>query len=485
MIYKNIKLYLLYTLLVFVFSSKSSALAFPDINQSINKDTTGFTENPVIDQLDSLVTSKFFNTSSFTTDISKLNKYNFPKDYVPFYTDSIYRERIKKLNVNSPFEFIYNEDVKNFIYVYGFKKRHLTERVLGLAEIYFPLFEEQLDKYDVPLEMKYLAIIESALNPIAKSRAGAGGLWQFMLGTGKMYDLTVTSYVDDRYDPYKATIAACRHMRDLYNIYKDWALVLAAYNAGPGCINKAIRRANLDTNTTVTYWKIKKFLPRETQAYVPAFIGVTYVMSYAAEHNLYPKAPQIINCEIDTVAVKQELTFKQISEFLCLPYEDIQFLNPAYKKGVIPSTSDKHYMIRLPRNKVSDFVQNEFALYNYKTSAELAYEKQLAQISEIKKAPVKTVVVNETEKVPAAVADTNKSEVASKEVVQQKPKQIGYNNSSNKGSGFIYYTVQKGDSLWRIATKYSVSVDELKRLNNINDHNNLYPGQKLKVVKTT
>jgi membrane-bound lytic murein transglycosylase D len=476
---------LILLLIIIILSVNSYGLVAPEVNQTKVKDSSVYTENPIVDQLDSLVTSKFFTNNSFTTDISKLNKYNFPKDYIPSYSDSVYRERINKLNVNSPFEFIYNDDVKNYIFVYGFKKRHLTERVLGLAEIYFPLFEEQLDKYDVPLEMKYLAIIESALNPIAKSRAGAGGLWQFMLGTGKMYDLTVTSYVDDRFDPYKATIAACRHMRDLYNIYNDWALVLAAYNAGPGCINKAIRKANLDTNTTTTYWKIKKFLPRETQAYVPAFIAVTYVMSYATEHNIYPKAPKILNCDIDTVAVKKELNFKQISEFLCMPLEDIQFLNPAYKKGVIPSTSDKHYILRLPRNKISDFVQNEFALYNYKTEAELAYEKQLAQISEIKKVPQKTVELTEAVKENPKTTDSVITAVSAQNPVTPKPKTSYNTNPQNKGNGTLYYTVQKGDSLWRIANKYSVTVDELKRMNNIKDHNNLYPGQKLKVVKSS
>lgn len=473
----------LFLLLIILLSINTYCISAPEINQIKVKDSVGFTENPIIDQLDSLVTSKFFTNTSFTSDISKLNKYNFPLDYIPTYSDSVYRERINKMNVNSPFEFVYNDDVKNFIYVYGFKKRHLTERVLGLAELYFPLFEEQLDKYDVPLEMKYLAIIESALNPIAKSRAGAGGLWQFMLGTGKLYDLTVTSYVDDRFDPYKATIAACRHMRDLFNIYNDWALVLAAYNAGPGCINKAIRRANLDTNTAVTYWKIKKFLPRETQAYVPAFIGVSYVMKYAAEHNIYPKTPKIFNCDIDTITVKHELNFKQISEFLCIPIEDIQFLNPAYKKGVIPSTPDKQYVLRLPRAKISDFVQNEFALYNYKTEAELAYEKQLAQISEIKKLPQKTAGVVAEKETQKAI-DTVKTETVVQTNDAPKPKPSNYVNSQNKGKGTVYYTVQKGDSLWRIANKYSVTVDELKRMNNIKDHN-LYPGQKLKVIKSS
>ncbi|MEI6851422.1 MAG: lytic transglycosylase domain-containing protein, partial [Bacteroidota bacterium] len=191
-------------------------------------DSTFLKDNPVVAQLDSLVNLTFFKNAEFTTDRKKLNKYNFPADSVPQYSDSVYRERINSMAVGTPFEFVYNQQVRHFIDVYAVKKRNLTSRMLGLAELYFPLFEEQLDNFGVPLELKFLPIIESALNPIAKSRVGASGLWQFMLGTGKMYDLKVTSLVDDRCDPYKSTVAACRHLHDLSNIYHDWALCLAA-----------------------------------------------------------------------------------------------------------------------------------------------------------------------------------------------------------------------------------------------------------------
>jgi len=256
-----------------------------------------------------------------------------------------------------------------------------------MSEIYFPLFEEQLDKYDLPLELKYLAIIESALNPVAKSRAGASGLWQFMLTTGKLYDLQVTSYVDDRLDPYKATVAACRHLKDLYNIYHDWAIVLAAYNAGAGCINRAIRTANLDTSERITYWKIQRFLPVETQNYVPAFIGASYTMTYATEHNLYPVQPPVMHCDMDTITITKDFNISQIASYLCVPEEDIKFLNPAYKKGIIPATKEKPYVLCLPRKFMGDFISNEDAIYCYKTPEEAQYQAQLKKMSAVKTSP--------------------------------------------------------------------------------------------------
>jgi len=193
--------------------------------------------------------------------------------------------------------------------------------VMGLAEVYFPLFEEQLDKHNMPLELKYLAVVESALNPTANSRAGAKGLWQFMYSTGKMYGLKSNSLVDDRFDPYKATDAACRHLNDLYYIYNDWSLALAAYNSGPGNVNKAIRRAG----GVRSYWAVWPFLPRETRGYVPAFIAVMYLMNHPAEHNIYPTTPDIFYEEIDTVVVNDVLSFDQISEMLNIPMDELKF----------------------------------------------------------------------------------------------------------------------------------------------------------------
>ncbi len=450
-------------------------------------------DNPIVAQLDSLANSMFFKNATFTTDVKKLNKYHFAADSIPTYSDSVYRERINNMAVASPFEFVYNQQVRHYIEFYAVKKRNLTQRMLGLAELYFPLFEEQLDNYEIPLELKFLPIIESALNPIAKSRVGATGLWQFMLATGKIYDLKVTSLVDDRCDPYKSTIAACRHLKELFSIYKDWALCLAAYNAGAGTVNRAIRLANIDSTQHLTYWKIQNYLPKETQTYVPAFIAVCYIMNYATEHNLYPTQPPIMNCDVDSIVLTKDYTLSQIASYLCLPIENVQFLNPAYRKGVIPASKVNPYVLRLPREYMSEFIVNEDNIYCYKTPAEINYLAQLRNMPEntaiTKTYASKTVAVKPkaTDSTAKNNTDTQNQSTASnqtkpevKAVTQDKPKVS--TTTSGAYNKIVYHTVQKGDSLWSIASKYSgVSIAEIRKLNNMNVNSTIHPGQKLKI----
>ena len=259
-------------------------------NDSIKEDDSMLSGSALVRQLDSLATVKFFNKYKFETDTAALNIYGYQPNEIPSFSDSIYELRIEVLNVQTPIELIYNQHVKAFIKLYAKRGRKQTARMLGLKEIYFPMFEQVLDKYDMPLELKYLAVVESALNPTAGSRAGAKGLWQFMYGTGRLYGLHTNSLVDDRFDPYKATEAAARLLKDLYGIYGSWELALAAYNSGPGNVNRAIRRAGGVKN----YWAIWPFLPRETRGYVPAFIAVNYIFNYATEHNIYPVDPGIL-----------------------------------------------------------------------------------------------------------------------------------------------------------------------------------------------
>ena len=318
------------------------------------------------------------------------------------------------MSEQSPFEYIYNTDVRKFIDLYAYRKRALTARILGLAQLYFPLFEEQLDKFNMPLELKYLAVIESALIPTANSRAGAKGLWQFMYGTGKVYGLKISSYVDDRFDPIKSTIAACEHLNDLYDIYGNWSLALAAYNSGAGNVNKAIRRAGGAKN----FWVIQRYLPRETRSYVPAFIAASYVLTYAPEHRIYPVDPGLLFYEIDTVIVKNPLTFDQISEMLSIPKEELQFLNPAFKQGVIPATNENPYVLRLRKKYIGDFINNENALYAYKTKKGLSRDSLLA---------------------------------------------AAYSNSRDATE----YKVKNGETLGSIAKKFHMSIPELKSLNNL------------------
>jgi membrane-bound lytic murein transglycosylase D len=354
----------LYFLLLFTFIGLA-ATAQIEMGQ-IKKDSSfvapgKLQDNPVAAMLDSLANLQFFDKSNNLYDVNYSNSHNFAKDFVPFYSDEVYMERFSQLGKTSPIPLVYNRQVKDMIELYAVKKRALTERMLGLAQLYFPMIEELLDRYGIPLEMKYLAIIESALNPIARSPVGAGGLWQFMYGTGKQYNLDVNSYVDDRSDPYKATIAACKHLNDLYKVHKNWLLVLAAYNSGTGNVTKAIRRSGGKTN----FWEISPYLPQETRGYVPAFIAVTYVMNHASDHNLFPIMPIYKYHEIDTVLVKDFLTFDVLSERLNVSKDELLFLNPAYRKGVIPSTSDKSYFLRLPKRCVADFINNEASLYAY------------------------------------------------------------------------------------------------------------------------
>lgn len=381
-------------------------------------------DSPIVRALDSMTFVTMYQDQYFNFNQASVNGYNFGLDEVPEYPDSVYAARIAALNLESPIELTYNKEVKAYIDLYAVKKRKLTAKFLGLSELYFPMFEEALANYDIPLEMKYLAIVESALNPEAGSKAGAKGLWQFMYGTGKVYGLKVTSMVDDRFDPYKSTIAACEHFQDLYAIYGDWSLVLAAYNSGAGNVNRAIRRAG----GTKNYWAIWPFLPRETRGYVPAFIAVNYVMNYAPEHNIYPMRPGMFFYDVDTVIVSEVLAFDQLNEMLGVPLDQLQFLNPQFKLGIIPATADNPYSLRLPRQYVALFMNNETELYAYKTKKGIEKDKLLA---EVKKATDRSV-----------------------------------------------HVVRSGENLGLIAKKYRVSVNQIKAWNNMKN-TTIYPGQKL------
>lgn len=379
-----------------------------------------------VDKLDSLVEKKIWGKKQLNTDTSELNVYDFPEDKVPDYPDSVYQKRIKQLDAQTPINLTYNKAVRNYIDLYSKRKRNLTSRLLGLAYYYFPMFEEELDKRGLPLELKYLAVVESALHPQAGSHAGAKGLWQFMYRTGKVYDLKVNSFIDDRYDPHRATVAACEHLRDLYEIYGNWALAMAAYNSGAGNVNRAIRYAG----GVKSYWAVWPFLPRETRGYVPAFIAVNYVMNYAPEHNLYPIDPGYRLHETDTVEVNDVLSFEQLSEKFGIEMETLEFLNPRYKKGIIPANDGNDYFLRLPYEYANKFLQNEQEVYAYKTKRGIEKEKLL------------------------------------KEIEKAKSRRL--------------HVVRRGENLGLIARKYRISVSRLKAWNHLRS-SRIYPGQKLVV----
>lgn len=386
-------------------------------------------DDPVVIMLDSLANLKIFEDAEFPNAHQYQNWNTYVDNDVPAFPDSVYRERIAQMNDESPFEFVYNSEVKKFIELYSVRKRKLTARILGLSQIYFPLFEEQLDKYNMPLELKYLAVIESALNPTANSPMGAKGLWQFMYGTGKVYGLKVSSYVDDRFDPYKATIAACEHLNDLYDIYGSWSLALAAYNSGAGNVNKAIRRSGGMKN----FWAIMNYLPKETRSYVPAFIAASYVMTYANEHKISPVDPGILYYEVDTVTVRSPLSFKQISEMLNIPMEEIEFLNPSFKHLFIPATPENPYKLRLRKKHVGGFINNETALYAYKTQSGTQQDSMMKLMFD------------------------NYREVD-------------------------LYTVKSGETMASVAKKFNMTVNDLKALNNTKK-TTLKPKKKILVYK--
>lgn len=464
-------------------------------NSNIDEDNRMLEGSALLQQLDSLTTVKFFQKYEFITDTSVLNIYGYQTDEVPVFDDSTYEARIAILNAQTPIELVYNKHVKAFINLYAKKGRNQTARMLGLKEIYFPLFEETLDKYDMPLELKYLAIVESALNPTAGSRAGAKGLWQFMYGTGKMYGLQSNSMVDDRFDPYKSTDAAARHLKDLYEIYGTWELALAAYNSGPGNVNRAIRRAG----GVKDYWAVWPFLPRETRGYVPAFIAVNYVFNYAVEHNIYPIDPGILYYGIDTVTVRDVLSFDQISEFMHIDDDDLDFLNPAYKQGIIPATTGKTYKLRLPREKVGFFIDYEDSLYNFKSKKGMERDKLLA---EIKKAKERNIHIVRSGENLGLIANKYRTSVGKLKAwnglrstrIYPGQKLIVYPGGSYSGSSRTsqsfekstsgYHTVRSGENLGLIAKKYGISINQLKSWNNLRG-NLIKPGQKLKVSNSS
>jgi membrane-bound lytic murein transglycosylase D len=348
------------------------------------------------------------------------------------------KKRLKEMDAKSPFNIQYNPALENVIKSFLKNRKKSFERLMAISEYYFPMFEESLAKQNVPLEIKYLSIVESALNPKAVSRVGATGLWQFMYQTGKEYNLNVDSYVDERSDPLKSSKAATQYMTNMYRIFGDWELVLASYNSGAGNVAKAIRRSGGQQN----YWNIRKYLPKETQGYVPAFLATMYIYEYHKEHGIVPNRALIKHFETDTVMVKKEMSFKQIADLMDVPVSQIQLLNPAYKMNVVPFYPNKPHFLRLPKEKIGVFTSNEDKIYAY--------------------------VERERSKIEMPYYVTN-SRLASKDTSSK------YNTKTK------YHTVRRGESLGLISNKYGVAVSDLKRWNNLSS-NMINYGAKLKIV---
>lgn len=469
-----------------------------------------FPDDPVLASMDSLWADERLHCQ-IIGDSACLNKYNYASDFIPEYTDSILEARLAVLDKATPLHLDYNRYVKAFISLYVDKRRDITARVLGLSELYYPLLEEKLDQFDIPIELKHLAVVESALNPSARSRVGATGLWQFMYNTGRIYGLEVDSYVDDRRDPYKSTIAACRYMRFLYGMYGDWNLVLAAYNSGPGNVNKAIRRSGGYHD----YWKIRAYLPRETRSYVPAFIAVNYVMNYATEHNIYPRTPDYVYTQIDTIHVCKEATFDQISHFTNVSTAELSLLNPSLKRNIVPE-SPKCRAVYLPASAIGLFLANEDSLYQYNKEAPQSVDGYVVEdvvstytvrrgdvlgliaqrngvgVSQLRMwnnirgnhiYPGQKLEIRKTVKTKESEADNSKNETVAQ---SEAPKKSSGTVSDKKSVVDIYHTIQTGDTLWDIANKYpGISVNDLKAANSNLNFRHLKPGQKIKIPRTS
>jgi len=354
------------------------------------------------------------------------------------------KARLKEMDAKSPFNIEYNQGLENIIKSFLKNRKKSFERLMAISEYYFPIFEEALAKQNVPLEIKYLAVVESALNPKAVSRVGATGLWQFMYQTGKQYNLNIDSYVDDRSDPLKASEAAAQYMTNMYKIFGDWDLVLASYNSGPGNVSKAIRRSGGQQN----YWNIRKHLPQETQGYVPAFLATMYIYEYHKAHGIKPERAVVKQFATDTIMIRKQLSFKQISDLLDIPVAQLQLLNPQYKLGVVPAYNDKKHFLTLPSQKVAVFTSNEDKIYAY---AQFELDKREKPFTRQQQA--------------YAYRDSLRSN----------------NDSTSVVSRTKYHKVRRGDNLSEIANRYNVAMSDIKRWNKLK--NNKAPlGRNLKII---
>ncbi len=451
-----------------------------------------FHDDPEIAAFDSLLVATYANHFCFTADTAFLNVYGFAEDSIPHVSSEELERRLAILDAESEFDLIWNTDVEKFIALYAERRRQLTGRALGMAELYFPIFEAKLDEYDMPQALKYLPIIESALNPKARSRAGAVGLWQFMHATGKMYGLNSNSFIDERMDPYLSTDAACKYLQKLHGIYGDWSLALAAYNSGPGNVNKAIRRAG----GVKDYWAIRPFLPRETRGYVPAFIAVNYVMNHTEDHNIFPVAPAYSFYECDTIIVNRELRFDQVCAFTGVGMQDLEYLNPKYKRNVIPG-DNRNNVLCLPIEYIGKYLSNEDSLFAFHPTTEQKYESPgEEEIHIVRRGEVLGKIAQDHHVSVSSLKEWNNLRsntihpgqkllvYSSKKAPKKEVKEASQPATTLADGQFQYHIVQSGDTLWDIAKMYEgVSVSQIEQLNRGINVNRLKLGQKIKIQK--
>ncbi len=444
-------------------------------------DTLGFANFPDVDKYDQRLQDMLYTYDGYDylfdneidTTLTNLEDVDLPTDTL--------KARLKRLNETTPFQIDYNPLLEQLIKQQLKYKKVYLERLMTLSDYYFPLFEQQLDRFDVPLEMKYLAIVESGLDPKIRSRVGATGLWQFMLPTGRLVGLEVNSYVDERMDPVKSTIAACKYLNQLYDIYDDWDLALAAYNSGAGNVNKAIRRSGGRKN----YWNLRPFLPRETAGYVPKFQAMMYLYTYAAQHGFKPQRPSRLMMATDTVLVKNKVHFDHVAQALDVDKELIQYHNPSYKLDIIPVMEGKKHFLRLPKTYIASFTGNEEKVYAF-AKAEL----DKAEKPDPKLLAAQTSIIYKVRSGDYLGKIANRYQVKISQIkrwnglssnnlrIGQRLKIMTRGTAIATTSTSTSYKVKSGDSLWKIGKQHGVSVSQLKKLNP-SAANNLKPGMTL------
>lgn len=386
------------------------------------------------DNLDSLL--HLYNAKTYMMQDTSCNY----RDVNPVFDKEVYIDRLKRLP--TIIEMPYNDVVQKFIDRYSGKLRRSVSYMLGAGNFYMPIFEEALEAYNLPLELKYLPVIESALNPTAVSRVGATGLWQFMIGTGKRYGLEVNSLIDERRDPVKASYAAAHYLSDLYKIFDDWSLVIAAYNCGPDKVNKAIHRAK----GSADYWNIYPYLPKETRGYVPAFIAANYIMNYYCDHNICPMVTEL-PLKTDTVVVNKDLHLEQIAQVLNINIQHLRNLNPQYRRDIVNGLN-KPMTVRLPATLIGSFIDQEDSIYNFKTD-ELLLKRSVVEVNQEEPKVSRRSYYSSRHRSSATRSKSRKSR-------SRKSKRGGRN-----------VTIKSGDTLSEIAERNHTTVAKLRKLNKI------------------
>lgn len=452
------KNYLFIVTLLVVFSSSLQAQVVDDDTEITVTNEKG--ENETFDlpeamtsEIDSLL--HLYNTKTYLKRDADCNLPNVNKTYEP----DVYKDRLRRLP--TIMEMPYNNVVQKFIDRYSNELRNAVGIMLGASNFYMPIFEQALETYNLPLELKYLPVIESGLNPKAVSRVGATGLWQFMLTTAKNYGLEINSLLDERCDPIKSSYAAANYLSDLYRIFGDWNLVIAAYNCGPDKLTQAIHRAGGSKD----YWKIYPYLPRETRGYVPAFIAANYIMNYYCEHNICPMTTDL-PAKTDTILVNRDVHFKQIAQVLNVDEELVRSLNPQYRKDIVIGYT-KPSTLRLPVDKINSFIDQEDSVYAYNADVLLTKRSEVEVAQE-----VPSYSSGRT-----SVSSSRKSYSRSK---SKRSRHKSSRSSRRRRSSKKSVTVRGGDTLSEIAARNHTTVKKLKRLNGLKG-NNIRKGKKIRV----